>query len=137
MELPEIIKDRMDMNINDQLSVILFPDDEGKPRCYVLKLKFKEIEGKETSILLTPCEAMEIVSGLSTAVQFYLYNQEQYREEVLKPRLESSAEREEKSDVAELPLKGSSYSCGDHMIHCTMHNCDECNDNPENKHFPK
>lgn len=137
MELPEIIKDRMDMDINDQLSVTLFPDDEGQPRCDVLKLKFKEIEGKETSIFLTPCEAMEVVSGLSTAVQFYLYNQEQYREEVLKPRMEESSSREEDSYAVSLLSKRSSYPCGDHMIHCTMHNCDECNDNPENKHFPK
>lgn len=93
MELPEIIKDRMDLEVNDQISVTLFPDDEGQPKCDVLKLNFTEIEGKKTSLYMTPCEAMEIASALNTAVQFYLYNQEQYREEILKKRLEESTLR--------------------------------------------
>lgn len=97
MELPEIIKDRMDMEINDQMSVTLFPDDEGQPKCDVLKLNLTQIEGNKVSIFLTPCEAMEIASALNMAVQFYLYNQEQYREEVLKLRMELSEKREKKS----------------------------------------
>lgn len=97
MELPEIIKDRMDMEINDQMSVTLFPDDEGQPKCDVFKLNLTQIEGNKVSIFLTPCEAMEIASALNMAVQFYLYNQEQYREEVLKLRMELSEKREKKS----------------------------------------
>lgn len=98
MELPEIIKDRMDLEVNDQISVTLFPDDEGQPKCDVLKLNFTEIEGKKTSLYMTPCEAMEIASALNTAVQFYLYNQEQYREEILKKRMEAAEERNRESD---------------------------------------
>lgn len=97
MELPEIIKDRMDMEISDQMSVTLFPDDEGQPKCDVLKLNLTQIEGNKVSIFLTPCEAMEIASALNTAVQFYLYNQEQYREEILKLRMELAEKREKES----------------------------------------
>lgn len=96
MELPEIIEDRMDMEINEQLSVTLFPEDEGQPKCDVLKLNFTEIEGKKTSIYMTPCEAMEIASALNTAVQFYLYNQEQYRKDILEPRMVLANDREVK-----------------------------------------
>jgi RNA polymerase-binding transcription factor DksA len=88
MELPEIIKDRMDMEINEQLSITLFPE-EGQPACDVVKLNFTEVEGRKISIYMTPCEAMEIASALNTAVQFFLYNQEQYREEILKVRLKA------------------------------------------------
>lgn len=96
MQLPEVIKDRMDMEINEQLSVTLFPEDEGQPKCDVLKLNFTEIEGKKTSIYMTPCEAMEIASALNTAVQFYLYNQEQYRKDILEPRMVLANDREVK-----------------------------------------
>jgi hypothetical protein len=97
MGLPEIIKDRMDMEVSSQLSVTLFPDDEGQPKCDVMKLNFTEIEGRKNSIYMTPCEAMEIASALTAAVQFYLYNQEQYREEILGPRMKMSEERESSS----------------------------------------
>jgi len=98
MGLPEIIKDRMDLEVNDQLSVTLFPDDVGQPKCDVIKLNFTEIEGRQNSIYMTPCEAMEIASALNSAVQFYLYNQEQYREEILGPRMVISKERESSED---------------------------------------
>lgn len=101
MGLPEIIKDRMDLEINDQLSVTLFPEDEGQPKCDVIRLNFREIEGKKTSIYMTPCEATEIASALNSAVQFYLYNQEQYREEILGPRLKLSEERESSDKIFE------------------------------------
>jgi hypothetical protein len=93
MNLPEIIKDRMDMEINDQLSITLFPEDEGQPKCDIISVNFTEIEGKKTSLYLTPCEAMEIASALNTAVQFYLYNQEQYRKDILEPRITLANER--------------------------------------------
>jgi hypothetical protein len=86
MTLPKIIKDTMSMDINEQIRVTLFPEDNGQPRVDVIQLDLKELEGKIHSIFVTPCEAMEIASALNTAVQFYLYNQEQYRKEVLEPR---------------------------------------------------
>ena len=107
MKLPEIIKDRMDMEINDQVSITLFPDNEGQPKCDVIKLNLKEIEGKVTSLFLTPCEAMEISSALSTTVQYYLYNQEQYRKEILSVRLQESDKREkscEEGDPEDIDL---------------------------------
>jgi hypothetical protein len=106
MKLPDIIKDRMDMEINDQLSVTLFPEDEGQPRCDVLKLNFTEIEGKKTSLFLTPCEAMEIASALNTAVQFYLYNQEQYRKDILEPRMTLANERSASESEALVGFSG-------------------------------
>lgn len=69
MKLPDIINDRMDMEISNQISITLFPEDEGQPKCDVLKLNFTEVEGKKTSLYMTPCEAMEIASALNTAVQ--------------------------------------------------------------------
>jgi hypothetical protein len=94
MELPEIIKDRMDLKISDQLSIILFPDDEGQPSVDVIKVKLTEVDRKEYNIYITPCEAMELASGLNMAVQMYLYNQEQYREEILEPRMKLVKKRE-------------------------------------------
>lgn len=107
MELPEIIKDRMDMEINDQVSITLFPDDEGQPKCDVIKLNLKEIENKVTSLFLTPCEALEMSSALAATVQFYLYNQEQYRKEILSVRIEESDKREkscEEGDPEDIDL---------------------------------
>ena len=97
MELPEIIKDRMDLEINDQLSLTLFPEDEGQPSVDVIKVNFTEIEGKKTSLYMTPCEALELASALNSTVQFYLYNQDQYRNEILEPRLKLAAEREKET----------------------------------------
>jgi hypothetical protein len=87
----------MDLDVNSQISITLFPEDVGQPKCDVLKLNFTEIGGKKTSIYMTPCEAMEIAGALNSAVQFYLYNQEQYREEILGPRIKMSEERESSS----------------------------------------
>jgi hypothetical protein len=106
MDLPEIIKDRMDMEINDQLSITLFPEDEDQPKCDIIKVNFTEIEGKKTSLYLTPCEAMEIASALNTAVQFYLYNQEQYRKEILEPRLALAKEQEASEYISSLDSSG-------------------------------
>jgi hypothetical protein len=109
MKLPEIIKYRMDMEINDQLSVTLFPDDEGQPKCDVLKLNLTEIDEKKISIYMTPCEAMEIASALNSAVQFYLHNQEQYREEILCNRMKLSEECEKSvTDIQEFECQDKS-----------------------------
>ena len=96
MSLPEIIKERMDMELNDQLSITLFPEPEGQPEIDVIKVNFTQVEGGVKSIFLTPDEAMELVSGLSSAVQFYFYNQEQYRKEILEPREKIAAHRAQK-----------------------------------------
>jgi hypothetical protein len=103
MGLPEIIKDRMDLEINDQISITLFPDDEGQPVCDVIKLNLTEIEGKKVTFFMTPCEAMEIATALNSAVQFYLYNQEQYRDEILGPRMKIAEEREATINKTILP----------------------------------
>lgn len=94
MSLPEIIKDRMDLEFSDQMSISLFPEDQGQPECDIIRLNFKEVEGKVTSMYMTPCEAMELASALTSTVQFYLYNQEQYRKEILEPRERIAKERE-------------------------------------------
>ena len=93
MALPEIIKDRMDLEISPQLSITLFPENRGQPGIDVIKVNFADVKGKRVSIFLTPCEAMELASGLNTSVQFYLYNQEQYRKEILEPREKIAEQR--------------------------------------------
>jgi len=86
MSLPEVIKGKMVMEVSPQIQIILFPDYEGQPKIDVVQVDFTQLEGKKTSLFMTPCEALELLSALATAVQFYLYNQEQYRKEILEPR---------------------------------------------------
>jgi hypothetical protein len=97
--LPEIIKDRMDLELSEQLTITLFPDAEGQPEIDVIKVNFTEVEGKRTSIYLTPDEAMELASALNQVVQFYLFNQEQYRKEILEPREQIAAQRIKEGDL--------------------------------------
>jgi len=98
----------MDLEIGDQLSITLFPEPEGQPEIDVIKVTFTEVEGKKTSIFLTPDEAMELASGLITTVQFYLFNQEQYRKEILEPREKIAAQRVEEKDA---PNAAPTASC--------------------------
>jgi hypothetical protein len=92
-KLPPITRDTMSMKISDQMEFVLFPEKNGQPQIDVIQMKLTQIEGEETSVFMTPCEAMEVIAGLSSAVQFYLYNQEQYRKEVLEPRLDLAEKR--------------------------------------------
>jgi hypothetical protein len=64
--------------------------------CDVLRLEFTPIEGGEHahSFDMAPCEALELAALISTTVQFYLYNQRQYRRDILGPRLRIAAKRE-------------------------------------------
>jgi hypothetical protein len=94
--LPKICREKMTMVINDQMIVTLFPGPQGQPRVDVLQLDLTQIEGQKVSIFLTPCEALEVCTALSTAVQFYLYNQGQYRREVLIPREKMAVHRAKK-----------------------------------------
>lgn len=91
--LPKICRGTMSMDVSDQIRFILFPERQGQPAVDVIQLDLKEIEGKVTSLFLTPCEAMEVSSALNNAVQFYLYNQQQYRKEVLVPRIKAAVKR--------------------------------------------
>lgn len=99
-ELPPICRETMFVDINEQVRVTLFPEKNGQPAVDVIQLDLKQIEGTLSTVYMTPCETMEIVSGLSSAVQFYLYNQEQYRKEVLEPRLQVSKDREKNEQIA-------------------------------------
>lgn len=94
--LPPIIKDEMIMDVNSQISVSLFPRPEGQPEIDVIKLSLKQIEGIVSVLFFTPCEAIEISQALMNAVQFYLYNQEQYREEILEKRFKLSGLRSDR-----------------------------------------
>lgn len=94
--LPPIIKDEMIMDINPQISISLFPPPEGQPEIDIIKMSLKQIEGITSVLFFTPCEAIEVSQALMSAVQFYLYNQEQYREEILEKRLKLSKLRSDK-----------------------------------------
>ena len=91
--LPKIIKDRVDLEVSPQLCVSLFPEDQGQPKIDIVQVKLKQLEGNTTDLFLTPCEALELSAALNQVVQFYLFNQEQYREEILKPRERLVAKR--------------------------------------------
>jgi len=114
MALPKIIKDRMDLFLNDQLTITLFPEPEGQPEIDVIKVNFKDLEGNELPLYLTPCEAMELSSGLTAAVQFYLYNQEQYRTDILKPREKISAQRLKKSAANRAEKAKNTSKCSEY-----------------------
>jgi hypothetical protein len=95
MLLPKIIKDRVDLEISPQMILSLFPD-EGQPKIDVIKISLTQIEGEKLEVFMTPCEALELASGINQIVQFYLYNQEQYRKEILEPRLKLAEKRSKK-----------------------------------------
>jgi hypothetical protein len=104
MKLPKIIKDRMDLQINEQVTITLFPDDEGQPKCDIIKLSMLQLEGNKIELFFTPCEVMELASAFTQTVQFYLYNQQQYRAEVLSLRNRLAAKRLRKNTAQ--PLTG-------------------------------
>lgn len=95
-ELSPIIKDEMIMDVNSQISVSLFPPDEGQPEIDIIKLSLKQIEGIVSILFFTPCEAIEVSQALMSIVQLYLYNQEQYREDILGKKLKLSKSRFDK-----------------------------------------
>jgi hypothetical protein len=95
-KLSKIIKDRIDLEVSPQLCVSLFPEDKGRPKIDIVQIKLTELEGNKTSLYLTPCESLELASALNSIVQFYLYNQQQYRKDILIPRLELVKQRDKK-----------------------------------------
>ena len=93
--LPPITKEPIVAEASDQLRVTIFPPGEdGQPEIDTIRVDFKTVEGKETAICMTPCEALELSQCLSGALQMFLYNQEQYRNDVLIPRLQNAKERQ-------------------------------------------
>jgi len=99
MGLPKIIKDCVDLEINPQLCISLFPEDVGQPKIDIVRINFTQLEGKKTSIYLTPDEALELSSALSQISQFYLYNQAQYRKDILRPKEKMIVKRIKKSKI--------------------------------------
>jgi hypothetical protein len=87
MPLPEIITEPMELELGEQLTITLFPEKQGQPEIDVIKVSLTQIEGKKTDLYFTPCEALELAAGLTITAQHYLYNQEQYRKEILMPRV--------------------------------------------------
>jgi hypothetical protein len=93
-ELPEAVTDTMILDLSEQVKITLFPKLEpGQPVCDILRVDLTQIEGDTKSIAMTPDEAIELAGGLTTAVQMYLLNQEQYRKDILEPRLRIAKER--------------------------------------------
>lgn len=56
---------------NDQLYVEMYPKNM-KYKCDIIRLHFKSVEDKTIFIDMTPDEASEISAHLSTAVMFYI-----------------------------------------------------------------
>lgn len=87
--LPPIQK-RGTIVFSDQIRIELYPrKDEYNPRPDIdcLRLIMTSVEGGERKLDMTPCEALEIGAALGIGVQWFLYNQLQYRKEILEPRL--------------------------------------------------
>jgi hypothetical protein len=74
----------VDMSVNDQLSITFLPDEGNSSSYNTLRLNFAQMGGEDFSISLTPCEALDIISALGVSVQFYLHNQTQYKNDVVK-----------------------------------------------------
>jgi hypothetical protein len=96
MPLPKIIKDRVDLEISPQLRVSLFPENMGQPKIDIVQVCLKQLEGAESNIFLTPDEALELSAALNQVVQFYLFNQVQYRKDILIPREKIAKKRTSK-----------------------------------------
>jgi len=94
MALPKICKQPMYLDSGEQMSITVFPKKQGQPPVDVIQLNLTQIEGHHLALFMTPCEALEMAAGLCYAAQFYLHNQEQYREEILKPREKLIKQRE-------------------------------------------
>jgi len=95
-KLPPLLNEPIMAEVNDQIRITVFPEDMGQPLMDKVRLDLTQIEGKTTSMYMTPCEALEIGQALIGAVQMYLYNQKEYRSTILEPRLKESAKREKK-----------------------------------------
>lgn len=123
MALPKIIKDRVDLEVSPQLRVSLFPEDQGQPKIDIVQVQLTQLEGTKTDLFLTPCEALELSAALSQIVQFYLYNQEQYRKEILIPRQKQVPLREKRKLRARGPVnKAPASEVGDRRFNsCRAH----------------
>lgn len=85
MEKTTEFRDGVDMNVSDQLSITFLPDEDISSSSYnTLRLNFSQMGDRDFSISMTPCEALDIISALGIAVQFYLHNQTQYKNDVVR-----------------------------------------------------
>lgn len=93
---PKRIKDTIEMEVIPGLKITLFPKMEpGQPEIDIVRVDFTQIEGDTRSICMTPTEAIDLSGGLMSAVQMYLFNQKQYRKEILTPQLRIVKKRQQ------------------------------------------
>ena len=107
-KLPPLLNDPITAEVRDQIRITVFPEDEGQPAVDKVRLDLTQIEGKTTTLYMTPCEALEIGQALIGAVQMYLYNQKEYRDTILEPRLEESAKRKKRKKCVRQGLRPGS-----------------------------
>lgn len=68
--LPPLINEPIIAEVNDQVRVTVFPEDEGQPLVDKVRLDLTQIEGKMTALYMTPCEALEIGQALIGACRY-------------------------------------------------------------------
>ena len=86
---------KSDKGVN-QINVVLFPkNQQNSVDC--LRLRFKELEGDEMYVDMTPDEACEVAGLLMTGVQFYLFEGNKEYKKILKDRAKIARKRLNKS----------------------------------------
>ena len=85
--IPPKFKGPLMMEIEEGIQVTLFPKmKKGQPSVDILELNVTSLENETFTLAMTPAEALDISQALQSAVQMYLFNQKQYRTEVLVPQ---------------------------------------------------
>lgn len=87
------------VKVHPQIKITVFPKNVGQPAIDVICLTLTQVEGKVTNIFMTPDEAIEIGCAMISAVNVYLYNQKQYQEDIIEPRVENYKNRKKKHKV--------------------------------------
>lgn len=98
MERTTEFKDGVDMNVSEQLSITFLPNEDTTSSSYnTLRLNFTQMGEENFSISMTPCEALDIISALGIAVQFYLHNQTQYKNDVVRYLMDNKKTKRDES----------------------------------------
>lgn len=84
------------VKVHPQIKITVFPKNVGQPAIDVICLTLTQVEGKVTNIFMTPDEAIEIGCAMISAVNVYLYNQKQYQEDIIEPRVAIHKSRKNK-----------------------------------------
>lgn len=114
-QLPKMEKGPLVMDLMEGLKVTLFPKMEpGQPSVDIIRLDVTQYEGHTQTFCMTPAEALQVAIGLQSAVQLYLYNQKEYRSQILTPQNRIAIQRQKavqkkRQIPPDAPMKSKEY----------------------------